>query len=369
MEDENRFQDDPDLQESARDAGVSASTLPVYLREMGSIALLEPHEETRLARELEDAREALIRLARRIPSAHRDRILEVDEELPARALDWPIDRLEAFWRRAEVLVAVSGIRSLEAILAAAAAERRGMERAREALTVANLRLVVHIARKYVGNGLPFTDLIQEGNLGLMRAVEKFEHSRGNRFSTYAFWWIKQAIDRAISDKGRMIRIPVHLTEKRKRFSRVVRELRQRLGRPPRPEEIARKLGVTVQVVRETLDVVRDPRSLDQLSDTEEGRDLLQVIENPASASPHAVTENSEVRASVESVLGLLTDREREIVRLRFGIGRDRSHTLEEIGKEVRLSRERVRQIEHIALGKLRRSNALERLRGLGRRSP
>lgn len=338
------------------------ASLPTYLREMGSVALLHETEESRLAREIFEHRGALVRLARRIPAVHLDRFADPALDLRKEATDLPLERLDEFYERFERYLAVGGTHDLRALAAKAAPHRRGLAQAREAMTTANLRLVVHIAKKFTSGSMPFSDLIQEGNLGLLKAVDKFDYRRGNRFSTYAYWWIKQAIDRALADRGRVIRIPVHLEEKRKQLLRATRELRNRLGRQPSAEEIAARLETSLDKVQEIMEIGREPLSLESMAEDDDGYDLIDTIADrssiPGASEP---AENLEMRAAVEAGLASLPAREAEILRLRFGIGRDRSHTLEEIGQHVQLSRERVRQLEAIALDRLRRAGSFESL--------
>jgi RNA polymerase primary sigma factor len=221
---------------------------------------------------------------------------------------------------------------------------------------------VHIAKKYLNHGISFMDLIQEGNIGLMKAVEKFEYERGNKFSTYAYWWIKQAIERAIADKARIIRIPVHVNEKIKKIARVSRELGETLGRKPTPQEIAKKLRMPIVKVEEILGVVQEPQALEDLSADDDSPGLLRFVADPNAVSPLERTVDRELREKIESTLRVLNPREEEIIRLRFGIGRDMPYTLEEIGRVMGLSRERVRQIEATALKKIQSAQECRDLR-------
>jgi RNA polymerase primary sigma factor len=245
-------------------------------------------------------------------------------------------------------------------------QKRHVNHARDALILANLRLVVHIAKKYLNHGISFMDLIQEGNIGLMKAVEKFEYERGNKFSTYAYWWIKQAIERAIADKARVIRIPVHVNEKIKKISRISKELAETLGRRPTPAEVARKLRMPVSKVEEILGVVPEPQALEDMSSDDDNPGLLRFVADTNAPCPLERTVDRELREKVEGTLKVLTEREEEIIRLRFGIGRDMPYTLEEIGRVMGLSRERVRQIEAAALKKIQaaeQSNDLKEFLG------
>ena len=287
---------------------------------------------------------------------------EIDEELIAKAeaidsvsLDDPVRMYLKEIGRVALLKAEQEVHYAKLI-------EQGDEEAKNQLTEANLRLVVSIAKKYIGRGMSFLDLIQEGNMGLIRAVEKFDYHKGYKFSTYATWWIRQAITRAIADQARTIRIPVHMVETINKLVRVSRRLLQELGREPNDEEIAEEMGITPEKVREITKVSQDPVSLETPIGEEEDSHLGDFVEDKEATAPSDAASLTMLRTEVEDILDTLTPRERRVLQLRFGLIDGHQRTLEEVGKRFGVTRERIRQIEAKALRKLRHPSRSKRLK-------
>ena len=302
----------------------------MYLKEIGKVPLLSAEEEIELAKNMEAgavAKEKIAILKSREENATEEELAEIKEE----------------------------IKNLQKDLDAG-------DEAKKRLAEANLRLVVSIAKRYVGRGMLFLDLIQEGNLGLIKAVEKLDYRKGYKFSTYATWWIRQAITRAIADQARTIRIPVHMVETINKLIRVSRQLLQELGREPSPEEIAAEMNMPVERVREILKISQEPVSLETPIGEEEDSHLGDFIQDDNVPVPADAAAFTLLKEQLEEVLGTLTEREQKVLTLRFGLEDGRARTLEEVGKEFNVTRERIRQIEAKALRKLRHPSRSRKLK-------
>jgi RNA polymerase primary sigma factor len=300
------------------EATPSEDTVEIYLKEMARVPLLSVEEEISLAKRIDRGRQARCELSGVDGDSRKRRMLE------------------------EVIE--DGLR------------------ARGHIIEANTRLVVSIAKKYTGRGVPFLDLIQEGNLGLMKAVEKYDYRRGFRFSTYATWWIRQTITRAIADQGRTIRLPVHMTDRIRQMYRAAHDLEQALGRPPTADELAERLQVSTQKLEWMQQVSWVPLSLESPVGEEDDAELGMFIEDRVTPTPAQVVIRNMLRERVEEVLASLSPREARVLRLRFGLDEDRAYTLEEVGAKFGLTRERIRQIEGKALRRLRHPGCARRLR-------
>jgi RNA polymerase primary sigma factor len=394
-----------------------------YFHSMGDISILTKDEEVELAKKLEEGKEIIAEIIQPLPLTRRikkdflsdeETIDLEEEERTSQIMELTLDRLDMYVEviydfnedlakygrslkflknlikiekgrkktRSTKLIAMEelanraqlvfnkierevGIRieQIVALWERISRVQAFVLEAKNELITRNLRLVVNIAKNYVGRGLPLLDLIQEGNIGLMKAVDKFKYEKGFKFSTYATWWIRQAITRALIDQTKTIRVPVHMMEFYNRVTKASRELTQELGREPTDEEIARKLTVPSRKVEEVFRAIQDPIAL-QTPVGDEDTELEDFIGDKNSPSPFTDAEGKEISGYIKKVLGTLTPKEEKVIRMRFGIGVDRDHTLEEVGRHLTITRERVRQIEAKALRKLKHPSRLKALKAL-----
>ncbi len=307
-------------------------------------------DKIRLARELQEAREAFAELVLRLPEPWRSRVLK--DAGPTLGHRWSLKRLEAIYELLLDCEKNPHARQIASQIAAAKRYKRVIDRAREALVLANVGLVIRVAMKIGNRGIPFPDLIQEGNIGLIHAVERFDCNRGNTFSTYAVWWIRRSIFKAFVEKSRLIRLPAHIEDSIGMVKRATGELAGSLGRKPTKEEIAKETGLSEEEVAKLIGIVLEPFPLESFG-SEKRQGLLERVADENAPRPLDGTLEREVAESVLEGLGRLSRKEQRILRLRFGIECERQHTLKEIGRMFGLSRERIRQIEAQALSKLR----------------
>ena len=408
--------------ETPREYEKTEDLVQAYFHSMGDISILTKAEEVELAKKLEEGKEIIaeilrpLKLTKRIEGEFTEEELEEmeDEERMAIVIDSTLIQLDGMVRNVrplnfELSRYGGSFKSLKAYIKNEKGKKRvrglmlsqmeelaarvqgvfkriesevGLKvehmvvmwgrisrvqafvlEAKNELITRNLRLVVNIAKNYVGRGLPLLDLIQEGNIGLMKAVDKFKYEKGFKFSTYATWWIRQAITRALIDQTKTIRVPVHMMEFYNRVTKASRELTQELGREPSDDEIAKKLSVPPRKVEEVFRAIQDPIAL-QTPVGDEDTELEDFIGDKNSPSPYNDAENKEISGYIKKVLGTLTPKEEKVIRMRFGIGVDRDHTLEEVGRHLTITRERVRQIEAKALRKLKHPSRLKALKTL-----
>ncbi|NDY42056.1 sigma-70 family RNA polymerase sigma factor [Dissulfurirhabdus thermomarina] len=337
-----------------------------YLREMGRYELLTPEREETLSRTIREGFNGIVAAIMEHPAEHAEL-----EELREQIRTWRRRDPSLKPKKQQLNHLVASVKDLAArypddarvseLLAYVLEARRHIEKAKDEMINANLRLVVSIAKRYMHQGLSLADLIQEGNLGLMRAVFRFDYTKGNKFSTYASWWIRQAITRAILDKTRTIRLPVHFLELRSQFFKAFYALLKELGREPTPGEISEQTGLPMEKILSILEASREPVSLETPVGDEDST-LGDFIENHDAVSPYESVKEKELTERIRAILSTLSPREEKIIRLRFGIGEDGEYTLEEIGRRFNVSRERIRQIEKKALNRLRHSTRRDRLK-------
>ena len=348
------------------DTNEAEETTTTYLREMGRFDLLTPEEEAKYSKTIRQGFESIITAIREEKSGVKeiDLLRERIDLWEKRDPTLKPKKQQLNFMRYNVISAAkkyTDVRELFELQAKLEAYSRSIEVAKDTMIRANLRLVVSIAKRYMHQGLTLADLIQEGNLGLMRAVFRFDYTKGNKFSTYASWWIRQAITRAILDKTRTIRLPVHFLELRSQFFKAFYALFKELGREPTPLEISKATNLPMDKILSILEASREPISLETPVGDDDST-LGDFLENQESQSPYDAVQTRELSGRVNDILETLSEREEKIIRLRFGIGEKAEYTLEEIGKLFNVSRERIRQIEKKALNRLRHSSRREKLK-------
>jgi len=414
---EESVQPEEEIEEEIEEYGKTEDLVQAYFYSMGDISILTKDEETELAKRLEAGKEIIKEIVTVLPlykkleaslNGKEEELSSEDEKTDepliksVEVLEYLMDEIEGIDRRIARYDSLKGLKrvirekkkkridtkkldalaketekkyknveyevgvkidELKMMWARIVKAKTLIETAKNELITRNLRLVVNIAKNYVGRGLPLLDLIQEGNIGLMKAVDKFKYEKGFKFSTYATWWIRQAITRALIDQTKTIRVPVHMMEFYNRVTKASRELTQQLGREPTNEEIALKLMVPTRKVEEVFRAIQDPIAL-QTPVGDEDTELEDFIGDKNSPSPYSDAEKTETSEQIQMVLKTLTPKEEKVIRMRFGIGADRDHTLEEVGRHLSITRERVRQIEAKALRKLKHPSRLKALKKL-----
>lgn len=348
---EQETENEPDTSVDTSDFANTEDPVRMYLKEIGRVKLLTAEEEIEIAKRIEDGS-----IADQLLNSY---FVNVDDDAPE-----PLVTVEMF----DTLEGIDEIRDEKAPEFAGRNKRKLLDLqvdgkdAKNELAEANLRLVVSIAKKYVGRGMTFLDLIQEGNLGLMKAVEKFDYRKGFKFSTYATWWIRQAITRAIADQARTIRIPVHMVETINKYIKTTRTLTTALGREPTDKEVADEMGITEEKVSEIKQIAVEPVSLDTPVGDEEDSQIGDFVSDDKTVGPADAATYSSLKSQLVQAMSSLTVREQEVLRLRFGLDDGRARTLEEVGKEFGVTRERIRQIEAKALRKLRHPSRAKKLK-------
>lgn len=366
VEGQQESSQEDDVVLSEEESHEAEETTTTYLREMGRFDLLTPDEEAKYSKTIRQGFEAIIAAIREDSSGVKEMVLlrERIDLWEKRDPTLKPKKQQLNFMRYNIISAAQkypDVRDLFELQAKLEAYSRSIEVAKDTMIRANLRLVVSIAKRYMHQGLTLADLIQEGNLGLMRAVFRFDYTKGNKFSTYASWWIRQAITRAILDKTRTIRLPVHFLELRSQFFKAFYALFKELGREPTPLEISKATNLPMDKILSILEASREPISLETPVGDDDST-LGDFLENQESQSPYDAVQTRELSGRVNDILETLSEREEKIIRLRFGIGEKAEYTLEEIGKLFNVSRERIRQIEKKALNRLRHSSRREKLK-------